>query len=52
MLPLIVMFSLWAFSIHGFFIFQWFKGQRALEELKASASSHEDLSRSASSNQQ
>jgi hypothetical protein len=34
MLPLIVMFSLWAFGIHGFFIFQWFKGQRALGELK------------------
>ena len=47
MLPLIVMFSLWAFGIHGFFIFQWFKGQRALGELKASASSREGLSRSA-----
>ena len=34
MLPLIVMFSLWAFGIHGFFVFQWFKGQRALGELK------------------
>jgi len=34
MLPLVVMFSLWAFGIHGFFIFQWFKGQRALGELK------------------
>jgi hypothetical protein len=52
MLPLIVMFSLWAFGIHGFFIFQWFKGQRALGELKASASSRADLSRSAASNQQ
>ena len=37
MLPLIAMFSLWAFGIHGFFIFQWFKGQRALGEVKASA---------------
>jgi len=52
MLPLIAMFSLWSFGIHGFFIFQWFKGQRALGELKASASSREDLSRSAVSNQQ
>ena len=52
MMPLIVMFSLWSFGIHGFFIFQWFKGQRALGELKASASSREDLSRSAASNQQ
>jgi hypothetical protein len=34
MLPLIAMFSLWAFGVHGFFIFQWFKGQRALGELK------------------
>ena len=34
MLPLIAMFSLWAFGIHGFFVFQWFKGQRALGELK------------------
>ncbi|HEX3153855.1 MAG TPA: hypothetical protein VHV32_04480 [Candidatus Angelobacter sp.] len=34
MLPLIVMFSIWAFGVHGFFVFQWFKGQRALGELK------------------
>jgi hypothetical protein len=34
MLPLIVMFSLWAFGVHGFFVFQWFTGQRALGELK------------------
>ena len=34
MLSLIVMFSLWAFGIHGFFVYQWFKGQRALGELK------------------
>ena len=52
MLPLIVMFSIWSFGVHGFFVFQWFKGQRALGELKASASSREDLSRSAVSNQQ
>jgi hypothetical protein len=52
MLPLVTMFSLWAFGIHGFFIFQWFKGQRALGELKASAYSREDLSRSAATNQQ
>jgi len=52
MLPLVAMFSLWSFGIHGFFIFQWFKGQRALGELKVSASSREDLSRSAVSNQQ
>jgi hypothetical protein len=52
MLPLIVMFSIWSFGVHGFFVFQWFKGQRALGELKASASSREGLSRSAVSNQQ
>lgn len=34
MLPLIVMFSIWAFGVHGFFVFQWFKGQRALGELR------------------
>jgi hypothetical protein len=27
------MFSIWSFGIHGFFVFQWFKGQRALGEL-------------------
>jgi hypothetical protein len=37
MLPLIVMFSIWAFGVHGFFVYQWFKGQRALGELKESA---------------
>jgi len=52
MMPLIVMFSLWSFGIHGFFIFQWFKGQRALGELTASTSSRQDLSRSAAGNQQ
>jgi hypothetical protein len=52
MLPLIAMFSLWSFGIHGFFIFQWFKGQRALGELKTSTSSREDLTRSAVGNQQ
>jgi hypothetical protein len=39
MLPLIVMFSIWAFGVHGFFVFQWFKGQRALGEFKEAASS-------------
>jgi hypothetical protein len=37
MLALIPMFSIWAFGVHGFFVFQWFKGQRALAELKDSA---------------
>jgi hypothetical protein len=39
MLTLIVMFSIWAFGVHGFFVFQWFKGQRALGELKESSAS-------------
>jgi len=52
MLPLIAMFSIWSFGVHGFFLFQWFKGQKALGELNASASSREDLSRSAVGNQQ
>lgn len=37
MLTLITMFSIWAFGVHGFFVFQWFKGQKALGELKESA---------------
>jgi len=52
MLSLIAMFSIWAFGVHGFFVFQWFKGQRALGELKASALSsvsNEERSSSATS---
>lgn len=41
MVPLIVMFSLWAFGVHGFFIFQWFKGQRALGELNEPSTSQQ-----------
>jgi hypothetical protein len=37
MLPLIVMFSIWAFGVHGFFVFQWFKGQKTLGDLKEPA---------------
>jgi hypothetical protein len=37
MLTLVVTFSIWAFGVHGFFVFQWFKGQRALGELKEAA---------------
>jgi hypothetical protein len=33
MIALIVMFSLWAFGIHAFFLFKWFQGQRALKNL-------------------
>jgi hypothetical protein len=47
MLPLIVMFSIWAFGVHGFFVFQWLKGQRALGELNTVPASNATQSRSA-----
>jgi len=28
-----VMFSLWAFGLHAFFVFKWFQGQKALKDL-------------------
>jgi hypothetical protein len=34
MLALILMFSLWAFGVHAFFLLKWFQGQRALKDLK------------------
>lgn len=37
LVPLMVMLNLWAIfavGLHGFFILQWFKGQKALGELK------------------
>ncbi len=33
MIALIVMFSLWAFGVHAFFLFKWFQGQKALKDL-------------------
>jgi hypothetical protein len=33
MIALIMMFSLWAFGVHAFFVFQWFQGQKALKDL-------------------
>jgi len=33
MIALIVMFSMWAFGIHSFFVFKWFQGQKALKDL-------------------
>jgi|SRR2546422_5231029 len=33
MIALIVMFSLWAFGVHSFFVFKWFQGQKALKDL-------------------
>jgi hypothetical protein len=32
-----------AMGVHGFFIMQWFKGQRAVEEVKESASSQRSI---------
>lgn len=32
MIALIVLFSIWAFGIHAFFVFKWFQGQSALKE--------------------
>jgi hypothetical protein len=34
MIALMVMFSLWAFGVHAFFVFKWFQGQKALTDLK------------------
>jgi|HubBroStandDraft_6_1064221.scaffolds.fasta_scaffold13663_9 hypothetical protein len=34
MLALMVTFSIWAFGVHGFFVFRWFQGQKALRDLK------------------
>jgi hypothetical protein len=34
MAALMATFSIWAFGVHGFFVFRWFQGQRALKELR------------------
>ena len=34
MIALTITFSIFAVGVHGFFVFMWFKGQRALAELK------------------
>jgi hypothetical protein len=34
MVALMVTFSIWAFGVHGFFVFRWFQGQKALQDLK------------------
>jgi hypothetical protein len=33
MAALMVTFSIWAFGVHGFFVFRWFQGQKALRDL-------------------
>jgi hypothetical protein len=37
MIALIVMFSLWAFGLHAFFVFRWYQGQKALKDLNQAA---------------
>jgi hypothetical protein len=34
MIALIVTFSLWAFGVHAFFVYKWFEGQKALQDLQ------------------
>jgi len=36
MVGLIVLFSLWAFGVHAFFVFKWFQGERALKDVRES----------------
>ena len=37
MIALTVMFSLWAFGVHAFFVFKWFQGQKTLKDLHEEA---------------
>ena len=37
MIALTMMFSMWAFGVHAFFLFKWFEGQKALKELRFAA---------------
>lgn len=39
MVALMVMFSLWAFGVHAFFVFKWFEGQKALKDLNEAGAS-------------
>lgn len=34
MIALAVMFSMWSIGVHAFFVYRWFQGQKALQELK------------------
>ena len=33
MAALMATFSIWAFGVHGFFVFRWFQGQKALKDI-------------------
>lgn len=37
MIALIMMFSIWAFGVHAFFLFKWFEGQTRLREYREAA---------------
>ncbi len=37
MVALMMTFSIWSIGVHGFFVFKWFQGQRALRDLKEEA---------------
>ena len=37
MIALTITFSIFAVGVHGFFVFMWFKGQKALADLKESS---------------
>ncbi len=37
MLALMTVFSVWAFGVHGFFVYRWFQGQKALKDLHQTA---------------
>jgi hypothetical protein len=37
MIALCVTFSLWSFGVHGFFVYKWFQGQRALRDYQQGA---------------
>jgi len=37
MLALMAVFSIWAFGVHGFFVYRWFQGQKALKDLHQTA---------------
>lgn len=37
MIALAVTFSVWSIGVHGFFVFKWFQGQKALQDLQEEA---------------
>jgi hypothetical protein len=39
MIALIMMFSLWAFGVHAFFLLKWFQGQKAVKDLSEARAS-------------